>query len=181
MKYIQIILNRNGKHFGSILNFLRDGQIPLPDTRRELLELQAEAKYFCMEELSSACDTSLSKMGWGEVMSRVHHQCNVTLLSELSCNFNPHLTIIWSWFGVWVKHKWRDDLKLDNTDLWLVTWPPYWHLMCYREAGAGTLFPSAECLWARTSHKEEQALINANNMKPVHIGNFLKGKSLFSW
>ena len=35
-------LDRNGKHFGSILNFLRDGQIPLPDTRRELLELQAE-------------------------------------------------------------------------------------------------------------------------------------------
>jgi hypothetical protein len=30
-----------------------------------------------------------------------------------------------------------------------------------------------------TSHKEEQALINANNMKPVHIGNFLKGKSFF--
>ena len=51
--------DRNGKHFGSILNFLRDGQIPLPDTRRELLELQAEAKYFCIEELSSACDTSL--------------------------------------------------------------------------------------------------------------------------
>merc|ERR1719282_1360385 len=61
-----ILIDRNGKHFGSILNFLRDGQIPLPDTRRELMELQAEAKYFCIEELSNACDTSLSKMGWGE-------------------------------------------------------------------------------------------------------------------
>ena len=48
--------DRNGKHFGSILNFLRDGQIPLPDTRRELLELQAEAKYYCVEELIVACD-----------------------------------------------------------------------------------------------------------------------------
>ena len=30
---------RSGKHFGSILNFLRDGSVPLPDTRRELKEL----------------------------------------------------------------------------------------------------------------------------------------------
>lgn len=34
------MLDRCGKHFGSILNFLRDGNIALPETRRELLELQ---------------------------------------------------------------------------------------------------------------------------------------------
>ena len=62
----QTVIDRNGKHFGSILNFLRDGQIPLPDTRRELLELQAEAKYFCIDELSSACEANLSKMGCGD-------------------------------------------------------------------------------------------------------------------
>ena len=32
--------DRNGKHFGAILNYLRDGTIPLPETRRELMELQ---------------------------------------------------------------------------------------------------------------------------------------------
>eukprot|EP00092_Neocalanus_flemingeri_P033652 GFUD01036583.1.p1 GENE.GFUD01036583.1~~GFUD01036583.1.p1 ORF type:complete len:327 (-),score=88.35 GFUD01036583.1:1003-1983(-) len=58
-----ILIDRNGKHFGSILNFLRDGQIPLPDTKRELLELQAEAKYYCIEELSCATENSLGKMG----------------------------------------------------------------------------------------------------------------------
>merc|ERR1719234_2131603 len=31
-----ILIDRNGKHFGAILNYLRDGTIPLPDTRREL-------------------------------------------------------------------------------------------------------------------------------------------------
>merc|ERR1719232_2254036 len=95
-----ILIDRNGKHFGSILNFLRDGQIPLPDTRRELMELQAEAKYFCIEELSNACDTSLSKMGWGE--------------------------------GGW----------------------------------GGDIVPICRVPLI-TSQKEEQALINANNMKPV--------------
>ena len=34
-----ILIDRSGKHFGSILNFLRDGSVPLPDTRRELHEL----------------------------------------------------------------------------------------------------------------------------------------------
>merc|ERR1719300_686814 len=58
-----ILIDRNGKHFGSILNFLRDGQIPLPDTKRELLELQAEAKYYCIEELSCATENSLGKIG----------------------------------------------------------------------------------------------------------------------
>ena len=57
--------DRNGKHFGSILNFLRDGQIPLPDTRRELMELQAEAKYFCIKAQAAACEASLSKTGGG--------------------------------------------------------------------------------------------------------------------
>ena len=34
--------DRNGKHFGAILNYLRDGTIPLPETRRELMELQVK-------------------------------------------------------------------------------------------------------------------------------------------
>jgi hypothetical protein len=38
-KMADVFLARSGKHFGSILNFLRDGSVPLPDTRRELKEL----------------------------------------------------------------------------------------------------------------------------------------------
>ena len=43
-----ILIDRCGKHFGTILNFLRDGNVPLPETRTELSELRAEAKYFCL-------------------------------------------------------------------------------------------------------------------------------------
>ena len=64
------------------------------------MELQAEAKYFCIEELTAACEASLSKMGWGE--------------------------------GGW----------------------------------GGDLVPICRVPLI-TSQKEEQALINANNMKPV--------------
>lgn len=46
-----VLIDRCGKHFGSILSFLRDGSITLPDSRRELDELLQEAKYYCVQEL----------------------------------------------------------------------------------------------------------------------------------
>jgi len=58
-----ILIDRNGKHFGAILNFLRDGSIPLPEQKRDLAELLAESKYFCIEELSQACESNMAKLG----------------------------------------------------------------------------------------------------------------------
>ena len=46
-----ILIDRCGKHFGIILNFLRDGSAPLPESPRETAELLAEAKYYCVAEL----------------------------------------------------------------------------------------------------------------------------------
>ena len=43
------MIDRCGKHFGTILNFLRDGTVALPETRRELQELQQEAKYYLIQ------------------------------------------------------------------------------------------------------------------------------------
>ena len=48
-----ILIDRCGKHFGIILNFLRDGSAPLPETPREIAELLAEAKYYCVAELGN--------------------------------------------------------------------------------------------------------------------------------
>ena len=56
-----ILIDRCGKHFGTILNFLRDGNVPLPETRTELAELRAEAKYFCVEELADACEKGMKE------------------------------------------------------------------------------------------------------------------------
>lgn len=57
-----IMIDRSGKHFGSILNFLRDGNVFLPECRRELAELLAEAKYFCIEPLADACEKAMKNL-----------------------------------------------------------------------------------------------------------------------
>lgn len=56
-----ILIDRCGKHFGTILNYLRDGTVVLPDNYREIMELQAEAKYFLIEELNESCHQALGK------------------------------------------------------------------------------------------------------------------------
>ena len=47
-----ILIDRCGKHFGTILNYLRDGGVPLPESRREIEELLAEAKYYLVQGLA---------------------------------------------------------------------------------------------------------------------------------
>lgn len=44
-----VMIDRSGKHFGTILNFLRDGNVPLPECRVETLEILAEAKYYLIQ------------------------------------------------------------------------------------------------------------------------------------
>lgn len=39
-----VLIDRSGKHFGVILNYLRDCSVSLPDTKTECEELLAEAK-----------------------------------------------------------------------------------------------------------------------------------------
>merc|ERR1719507_698463 len=77
-----ILIDRCGKHFGSILNFLRDEDVPLPDSRRDVQELQAEAKYYCIEELSELCEKSLKTMK-KESHPDVEPICRVPLITSL--------------------------------------------------------------------------------------------------
>ncbi|RXM32780.1 Small G protein signaling modulator 2 [Acipenser ruthenus] len=46
-----ILIDRSGKHFGSILNYLRDATITLPKSQQEIRELMAEAKYYLIQGL----------------------------------------------------------------------------------------------------------------------------------
>ncbi|XP_062822638.1 BTB/POZ domain-containing adapter for CUL3-mediated RhoA degradation protein 3 [Anolis carolinensis] len=54
-----ILIDRCGKHFGTILNYLRDGAVPLPDSRRDIEELLAEAKYYLVQGLVDECQAAL--------------------------------------------------------------------------------------------------------------------------
>lgn len=47
-----VVIDRSGKHFELILNFLRDGSVALPDNIKELKEILVEAKYYCVTELA---------------------------------------------------------------------------------------------------------------------------------
>nr|XP_054593916.1 BTB/POZ domain-containing adapter for CUL3-mediated RhoA degradation protein 2 [Nothobranchius furzeri] len=54
-----ILIDRSGKHFGSILCFLRDGTVGLPKGRQAVQELMAEAKYYLIQDLVELCQNAL--------------------------------------------------------------------------------------------------------------------------
>jgi len=56
-----VLIDRCGKHFSSILNYLRDGSIVIPEGKCELAELLAEAKYYLLQELVSQCEIALKR------------------------------------------------------------------------------------------------------------------------
>ncbi|XP_072443963.1 BTB/POZ domain-containing adapter for CUL3-mediated RhoA degradation protein 3 isoform X1 [Chiloscyllium punctatum] len=56
-----ILIDRCGKHFGAVLNYLRDGAVPLPETNREIEELLAEAKYYLVQGLVEECQAALQQ------------------------------------------------------------------------------------------------------------------------
>ncbi|XP_069578626.1 BTB/POZ domain-containing adapter for CUL3-mediated RhoA degradation protein 2 [Brachyistius frenatus] len=54
-----ILIDRSGKHFGSILCFLRDGTVAVPKGRQAVQELLAEAKYYLIQGLVDLCQNTL--------------------------------------------------------------------------------------------------------------------------
>ncbi|ODN00280.1 BTB/POZ domain-containing adapter for CUL3-mediated RhoA degradation protein 2, partial [Orchesella cincta] len=54
-----ILIDRCGKHFGTILNYLRDGNVGLPTNSQELEEILAEAKFYCIAGLVNLCEKTL--------------------------------------------------------------------------------------------------------------------------
>merc|ERR1719423_359033 len=77
-----ILIDRCGKHFGTILNFLRDGvQIALPETQRELKELAAEARYYCLTELLEQVEKMLLTAAEERPIEQVA-RCQVQLVAR---------------------------------------------------------------------------------------------------
>uniref|UniRef100_A0A3Q3ACZ2 Potassium channel tetramerization domain containing 13 n=1 Tax=Kryptolebias marmoratus TaxID=37003 RepID=A0A3Q3ACZ2_KRYMA len=50
-----VVLDRSGRHFELVLNFLRDGLVPLPEDYRELDEVLKEAQYYRVQGLVQHC------------------------------------------------------------------------------------------------------------------------------
>uniref|UniRef100_A0A4W5Q6S9 Potassium channel tetramerization domain containing 10 n=1 Tax=Hucho hucho TaxID=62062 RepID=A0A4W5Q6S9_9TELE len=114
-----ILIDRCGKHFGTILNYLRDGAVPLPEIRREVEELLAEAKYYLVQELADECHAALENKDMYEpfckvplVTSSKEEQRLIStskLFDKLSLRFNGRVLFIkdvigdeiccWSFYG----------------------------------------------------------------------------------
>lgn len=58
-----MLIDRSGRHFGTILNYLRDGSVPLPESTRELGELLGEARYYLVQGLIEDCQLALQFTG----------------------------------------------------------------------------------------------------------------------
>ncbi|KIH53558.1 K+ channel tetramerization domain protein [Ancylostoma duodenale] len=57
-----VLIDRSGRHFGVILDFLRDGFVPLPDCRVEVEQILAEARYYLVQDLASECQSWLEAL-----------------------------------------------------------------------------------------------------------------------
>ncbi|CAJ0597891.1 unnamed protein product [Cylicocyclus nassatus] len=51
-----IFIDHDPRYFSSVLNFLRDGRIPLPDDIKEIDELRREAQYFNLKSMTDFID-----------------------------------------------------------------------------------------------------------------------------
>lgn len=76
-----ILIDRSGRHFGTILNYLRDGSVSLPESQRELEEVLSEARYYLIQGLAEDCQLAL-QVKWvsawqisRNVISSEHHAC----------------------------------------------------------------------------------------------------------
>ncbi|NP_001279771.1 BTB/POZ domain-containing adapter for CUL3-mediated RhoA degradation protein 2 [Callorhinchus milii] len=56
-----ILIDRCGKHFGTVLNYLRDDSVIIPKSGREVKELLAEAKYYLIQGLVDVCQAALQE------------------------------------------------------------------------------------------------------------------------
>ncbi len=54
-----VLIDRDGKHFDIILNYLRDGTLNFPDCISTLNELLQEAKFYCIQTLIELIEQQL--------------------------------------------------------------------------------------------------------------------------
>ncbi|CAL2033912.1 unnamed protein product [Caenorhabditis brenneri] len=57
-------IDRSPKHFDLILNYMRDGDVELPEGRRELKKILKEAQHYFLSELIDECQSLLNNINW---------------------------------------------------------------------------------------------------------------------
>ncbi|CAL2033870.1 unnamed protein product [Caenorhabditis brenneri] len=63
-----IFVDRDPKHFRSILNFMRDGSVDISDLKADIQEIQTEAQYYLLDDLVELCAARLDIMTSGNIV-----------------------------------------------------------------------------------------------------------------
>uniref|UniRef100_A0A6T9ZCE5 Potassium channel tetramerisation-type BTB domain-containing protein n=1 Tax=Elphidium margaritaceum TaxID=933848 RepID=A0A6T9ZCE5_9EUKA len=58
----RFFIDRDGKHFSYILQYMRDQSVVLPETKKEMRELLAEAKFYQIQSLEKAIESALKQI-----------------------------------------------------------------------------------------------------------------------
>jgi BTB/POZ domain-containing adapter for CUL3-mediated RhoA degradation protein len=61
---------------------LRDDSVVLPDSGKDVADLMAEAKFYCIPELVEACKTALAKREKSKEVERICHVPLITTREE---------------------------------------------------------------------------------------------------
>lgn len=85
-----IVVDRCGRHFELVLNFLRDGSVPLPEDRRELDEVLKEAQYYRVQGLIQHCLNAM-QVHWEYLTNSVLNSKKL-FCSHLTCRITFTLT-----------------------------------------------------------------------------------------
>merc|ERR1712048_466505 len=92
-----VLIDRSGKHFGTILNYLRDGECALPESQTELKEILTEAKFYCLQELVTIVEEELKK----KVDEGVEPSCRIPLITSqneekmlIACSEKPVIKLV---------------------------------------------------------------------------------------
>ncbi|PAV88098.1 hypothetical protein WR25_09108 [Diploscapter pachys] len=72
-----VLIDRSGRHFSLILDFLRDGFVPLPDCRMEVEQLLCEARFYLIQDLISECELWLNSHGQRNIDSEPSYVCYI--------------------------------------------------------------------------------------------------------
>lgn len=88
-----VFIDRDGKHFGTILNFLRDGNITKPNTKQEVQELRKEAEFFCIAGLSKYCENFLKEDEFGDDVVKVWSSVILPRTGSISTQGQPSMTV----------------------------------------------------------------------------------------
>ncbi|XP_007540887.1 BTB/POZ domain-containing adapter for CUL3-mediated RhoA degradation protein 2 isoform X2 [Poecilia formosa] len=115
-----VLIDRSGKHFNSILNYLRDGTVTLPKGRQAVQELLVEAKYYLIQGLVELCQNTLQpvvKLLYNRSNNKYSYTSNsddnllknIELFDRLSLSFNSRVLFFkdvigdeiccWSFYG----------------------------------------------------------------------------------